>query len=54
MAITSWPRLSGLELPSDAAGSVTGASMRTKREIGVRIVADHPRGEAAPLDGGRP
>ena len=29
MAITSWPRLSSLELPSGAAGSVTGASMRT-------------------------
>src|SRR5262249_38655575 len=29
MAITSWPRLSSLELPSAAAGSVTGASTRT-------------------------
>ena len=29
MAMTSWPRLSSLELPSGAAGSVTGASTRT-------------------------
>ena len=30
MAITNWPRLSCLELPSAAAVSVTGASIRTK------------------------
>ena len=52
IAITSWPRLSSLELPRVAAGSVTGASIAHEREIGVRVVADHARGQAAAVDGG--
>jgi len=51
MAITSWPRLSSLELPSVAAGSVTGRIDAHQREVGIGIVADDARAQVAPVDG---
>ena len=52
MAITSWPRLSRLESPSGAAGSVTASIDAEQRQIGVGIVADQPRAQVLAVGGG--
>ena len=51
IATTSWPRRSRLELPSVRRRQGDRCVDPQQREVGVRIVADHARGEAAAFRG---
>ena len=52
MAITSWPRLSSLELPSGRRRQRHRRVDPDQREVGIGIVADDARGQAAAVDRG--